>query len=951
VTTHLKGRETRFLPFNQGYDFGAGNPPARTKYATAYLWERIWAKDSVLNLIQHFIHLVTEEKADSRGRRKTTQLLLFPRYHQLDAVRKLVSDARSKGPGQQYLIEHSAGSGKSFTISWLSHWLSVLHDAQDEKVFDSVIVITDRRVLDAQLQESVWQFEQTPGVVERIEGTSQQLKAALEQGKQIIITTLQKFPVIVDDITELPGNSFAIIVDEAHSSQTGESTKALKKVLSASTLEEAEQEEGGEQEDLEDRIVAEMKTRGRLPNASFFAFTATPKPKTLELFGRRREDGEFEAFSLYSMRQAIEENFILDVLENYTTYNTYWRLLKKIEDDPHYDRSKAQSLLKRFVDLAAHTIRQKVEIMVEHFREHVQNRIEGKAKAMIVTRSRLHAVRFKQALDAYLREQRYPFKSLVAFSGTVHDQEKGGSFTETGMNGGIPESRTAKTFDQPGYRFLVVAAKFQTGFDQPLLHTMYVDKKLGGVNAVQTLSRLNRTHPGKHETMVLDFANEADQIQKAFEPYYRATRLSGETDPNLLYDRQDDLEDYGLFSQEEVDAFAGLFFNAEPQEKLYAALRPVKERTEERLDDDELKAFRSCLKDYARLYSFLSQILSFADADLEKLYVFAKLLHRFLKAPKQELPRDIQEKIDMDALRIQPAFRGKIGLEGGEEHVQPISGGLESLRGAGLEQIEPLSQIIEELNQRFGADLTDEDRITVNRVMDRALEDEALRKSVEVNAEDNARLAFANKLTDLLGELIDTNFKLYKRINDDQLFQSQLVSSLFEEYRKRIKNGGLTEADVVKEIRAGENKHVEFKSSLRFNVHTEQNDKRLTHSALKTIAAFQNSEGGTLYIGVADDGEIAGIEQDGFPNEDKFLLHLNNVVKDWMGQSAAARIDPRIWILDGKAVCRVQCPPSPKPVYLKFQGKESFYVRTGPSTEEMTLSEMQSYVGERFGLT
>src|SRR5437764_4539733 len=514
MTTHLEGPTTRFLPFNKGRNGGAGNPPSWQGFATAYLWESIWARYSVLNLVQQFIQEI--EELDDKVRKTGKKHLMFPRYHQLDSVRRLVADAHEQGPSQRYLIEHSAGSGKSNSISWLAHQLSVLHDAEDKRVFDSIIVITDRRILDKQLQQTVLQFEQTLGVVENIDTTSGQLKDALERGKTIIVTTLQKFPVIVDQIGALPGKRFAVIIDEAHSSQSGESTSSLKLVLTVGSLDDVDIEERDEGQDMEDRIADIMKKRGRLPNVSFFAFTATPKPKTLELFGTRREDGKYEAFSLYSMRQAVEEHFILDVLENYTTYKTYWSLLKKIETDPHYDRTKATLLLKSFVDRHEQTIAKKVAIMVDHFDGQVAHLIDGKAKAMIVTRSRLHAVRYKQAVDRYLKEKGYSYKALVAFSGTVRDG--GIEYTETNMNG-FPETQTAETFKQNPYRILIVANKFQTGFDQPLLHTMYVDKKLGGVNAVQTLSRLNRTYPGKNETMVLDFVNEAEEIQQAFAPY------------------------------------------------------------------------------------------------------------------------------------------------------------------------------------------------------------------------------------------------------------------------------------------------------------------------------------------------------------------------------------------------------------------------------------------------
>ncbi|MBC7293420.1 MAG: type I restriction endonuclease subunit R, partial [Thermoleophilia bacterium] len=455
VTTHLEGARTRFLPFNQGRFGGAGNPPVpptRAGYATSYLWEETWARDSVLDLIRQFIHEVEEE--DEKGRKNGRRFLIFPRYHQLDCVRKLIAHARTHGPGQRYLIQHSAGSGKSFTIAWLAHQLATLHDASDRRVFDSIVVVTDRRVLDRQLQRTMRQFEQTLGVVENIDTTSRQLKEALETGKTIIVTTLQKFPVIVNQIGELPGKRFAVIVDEAHSSQAGESTKSLKAVLASCSLEEAEREEAEAatpEEELESAILAEIEKRGRLPNLSMFAFTATPKPKTLELFGTRRADGKFEPFHLYSMRQAIEEGFILDVLANYTTYKAYWRLLKKIEDDPRYDRKKAEYLLKSFVELHPHAINEKVRIMVEHFAAQVQGEIGGKAKAMVVTRSRLHAVRYKLAFDKYLAARGYPFKALVAFSGTV--QDGGQSYTEASMNG-LPEAQTAKTFERPEYRFL-----------------------------------------------------------------------------------------------------------------------------------------------------------------------------------------------------------------------------------------------------------------------------------------------------------------------------------------------------------------------------------------------------------------------------------------------------------------------------------------------------------------
>ena len=776
LTTKLEGPKTRFLPFNQGRNGGAGNPPSWQGFATAYLWENIWSRDSVLNLIQHFIHMVEVE--DDQGRKTGERRVIFPRYHQLESVRLLVARARQEGAGHHYLIQHSAGSGKSNSIAWLAHQLSVLHDDQDKRVFDSIIVITDRRVLDRQLQRTVRQFEQIPGMVENIDKTGRQLKEALESGKTIIVTTLQKFPVIADQIGALPGKRFAVIVDEAHSSQTGESTKSLKEVLAVSSLEEAEQEEGGEPEDLEDLIAAEMKKRGRLPNVSFFAFTATPKPKTLELFGTRRADGKFEPFSLYTMRQAIEENFIMDVLQNYTTHKAYWNLLKKIKDDPHYDRSKATYLLKAFVDLHEHTIAKKVAIMVDHFAGQVASRIDGKAKAMIVTRSRLHAVRYKLEVDKYLKEKGLPYKALVAFSGTVRDG--GQDYTEANMNG-FPDTQTAKTFERPEYRILIVAEKFQTGFDQPLLHTMYVDRKLAGVHAVQTLSRLNRVHPGKEETVVLDFANDAEAIKEAFEPYFDRILLSEATDPNLLYDLQTRLANFQFYTPAEIDRFAQIYFNPKATpDKLHAALAPAVDRFNEATKEEQVD-FRGQLNDYVRLYAFLSQVITFVDPDLEKLYVFGRLLLRKCVIEGEPLPKEVQQAIDLESYRLTETHKGKIKLQRGTVEVEPI--GPKAHQPAPNEK-EALSRIIQELNERFGTDFSEEDRVFIQQLEERLAADPGLEASIKVNSPENARLTFDHVLNNRVQEMIDANFKFYKQINDDPEFNKFFSDWLFDRYLK-----------------------------------------------------------------------------------------------------------------------------------------------------------------------
>jgi type I restriction enzyme R subunit len=948
VTTQLAGPRTRFLPFNQGKFGGAGNPPVpptRKGYATGYLWEETWARDSVLDLVRQFIHEVEEE--DDKGRKTGKRFLIFPRYQQLDCVRRLVTDARAAGAGQRYLIQHSAGSGKSFTIAWLAHQLSTLHDIRDRRVFDSIVVITDRRIVDRQLQTTMRQFEQTLGVVENIDTTSRQLKDALESGKTIIVTTLQKFPVIAKQIGELPGKRFALIVDEAHSSQSGESTKSLKAVLSSRSLEEAEAEEteaATPEEEMESTILAEMEKRGRLPNLSTFAFTATPKAKTLELFGSRRADGQFAPFHLYSMRQAIEEGFILDVLASYATYKAYWRLLKKVEDDPRYDRKKAECLLKSFVELHPHAIGEKVRICVEHFAAKVQGEIGGKAKAMIVTRSRLHAVRYRLAVDKYLAERGYPFKALVAFSGTV--QDGGRSYTESGMNG-FPEAQTAKTFERSEHRFLIVANKFQTGFDQPLLHTMYVDKKLGGVNAVQTLSRLNRTFPPeKKGTMVLDFANESDEIKAAFEPYYEATLLSEATDPNLLYEIQTRLAAFPVYTEADAEAFAKVYFDPKAtQDRLYAVLAPVVARFKA-LSEEEQRDFRSQLTDYVRLYAFLAQVLTFADVDLEKLYVFARYLRRLLPADRVELPREVQQNIDMESYRIQQTGSGKIPLERRPGVLDPVSA--KSGYNVDAEELETLSRIIAELNERFGLNLGPEHRVTLGQMMEKLDGDAALDAAARVNTRENVRLTFDQKVEHVIQEIVDSNFDLYRRITDDSAFGEAIKNFLFDQYLRAHRNA----EDL---IRRGESKTLEFKSTLRWNLKEDrQDDKAVTHALLKTIAAFLNTEGGDLLIGVADDGAVVGIERDQLESDDKFMRHLAQAVRNGLGDRAGTCIDPKTQIVPGKTVCVVSCQRSPEPVFLKWKGMESAvggdsFVRSGPGTVKLPPESGKEYVRTRFG--
>lgn len=777
MTTRLDGVNTRFLPFNKGNAGGAGNPINPDGYASSYLWEGLFSPVSIMELLGSFVHL-EEFKKD----RKTVENLIFPRYHQRDAVQKMIAHAKSFGPGQHYLIQHSAGSGKSNTISWLAHRLSSLHSDQNKRIFDSVIVITDRRVLDRQLQRTVSQFEQVPGIVSVIDQDSTQLANSLQRGDDIIVTTLQKFPFVVEKLDSLAGHNFAIIVDEAHSSQSGEASASLRQTLSASTLEEAEQEESGHVPDTdEDLVNRRMALRGRQPNLSFFAFTATPKSKTLELFGTQKEDGSFEPFHLYSMRQAIEEQFILDVLENYTTFNVYFNILKTAEEDPRVIKSKAVGILKRYVSLHEFSIERLLALMVEHFMSTTINKIPdangvGQAKAMIVTRSRLHAVRYKLAIDNYLKDQKYPVKALVAFSGIVPDGGK--DYTESQMNG-FPESQTANKFNQPEYRFLIVAEKFQTGFDQPLLHTMYVDKVLQGVNAVQTLSRLNRIHARKSDTMVLDFANRQEDILKSFQPYYEQTTLREGSDPNLLYNYQSDLQDFHIYTPLEVQDIADLFLKkGEKAASLQPLIRTIVDRYRSIPEQERRIEFQRLIHLYISMYGFLSQVINFQDASLERLYIFSRLLVRDLPQETTRQPVDIQKLIDLESFRIQQTSSGSLKPVKGKGVLVPMN-------FANIELTDPekeaLSKIIKEINERFGTEFSDQDRVFFAELKSRLAANPALQNSARSNDKENVQLFYDALFEQVLREMIDKNFDLFKRINDNEDFGNLVRKLVFEQ--------------------------------------------------------------------------------------------------------------------------------------------------------------------------
>jgi len=653
MTTRLSGDKTSFLPFNLGDDGHAGNPPAADGgYRTAYLWHDVWQRDSLLDILRRFMHLQISEKrilTDTGIRKITKETMIFPRYHQLDSVRKLVAHARESGPGRNYLVQHSAGSGKSNSIAWLAYHLSSLHDAADKKVFDTVVVVTDRRILDQQLQNTIYQFDHKQGVVKKIDEDTRQLVKALADGTPIVITTLQKFPFVAETLEKLreetnegvviltKDKQFAVIVDEAHSSQSGEGAMELKGVLNADKITEDAavyvEDYGLDEDEDEDAdqlagVVREMMRRGKQPNLSFFAFTATPKYKTKKVFDEPGPTGE-APFHLYTMRQAIEEKFILDVLKNYITYETYFRIVQVGDDDIHVERKKASRVLARALTMHAVNLRRKTEVMIEHFRTHVKHKIGGRAKAMVVTDSRIHAVRYKLAFDKYIAEKGYTdVKTLVAFSGTVYDPDiPGKSYTEISMNDGIKESELPEKFDSHEYQVLLVAEKYQMGFDQPFLHTMYVDKKLTGLHAVQTLSRLNRICPGKEDTFILDFRNKPEEIYKAFKPYYEDTPTVPLTDTQHLYRLQNQIDESGLIFEEEIQAFCKVYFTPRRKEtvldhaKMNGILDQAVERFKER-PEAEQEATKTLFVNFRNMYSFLSQVIPYQDSDLEKLYTY-----------------------------------------------------------------------------------------------------------------------------------------------------------------------------------------------------------------------------------------------------------------------------------------------------------------------------------------
>lgn len=786
MTTKLAGADTYFLPFNKGNNGGKGNPVGNGNYRTSYLWDEVLQKDSVLDILHRFIHL--QKKADNNG--KIKESIIFPRYHQLDAVRALISHVKSNGTGNNYLIQHSAGSGKTNTIAWLAHHLQNLHDANNRIIFNSIIVVTDRLVLDKQLQDTIYQFEHVEGVVVKIDNNSNQLADALNTGKKIIITTLQKFPYVVEKVKDLSGKRFAVIVDEAHSSQTGEAARKLKAVIGDEyaglsederLMKVAEEESRYEvkESDSEDEIVKEMATHGKLKNLSFFAFTATPKAKTIEMFGTPDPNGIPRAFHVYSMRQAIEEGFILDVLKNYMTYDTYFKVGKAISEDPRYEKSKANKALGKFLSLHPHNLAQKTQIIIEHFRSVTKDKIGGKAKAMVVTGSRLHAVRYYFEFQKYIKKMGYQNELgiLVAFSGTVKDS--GEEYTEYGINK-IKESELPKKFSSGEYQVLLVAEKYQTGFDEPLLHTMFVDKKLSGVKAVQTLSRLNRTCFGKEDTFVLDFVNSAEEIQAAFAPYYEESTIEQTTDVNIVYDLKSKLDEFRIYWDSEVENFAKQFFKPTKKQTnidfgvLNNYLDPAVDRYKAK-SKNEQDEFKSTLIKFVRLYAFVSNIVRLDDKGMHKFFAYSKCLLRKLPRDGSETV-DISDEVTLQYYRLQKIFEGTISIEKGG----PLSNTLHAGKAGKNDEKSPLSEIIEKINERFGTEFGDMDKVLEQFVADME-KNEHLRMQAQNNSKEHFRFPFNDAFMDIVVDRMIQNKEFCEKILDDEKFGST-VKDLMVDY-------------------------------------------------------------------------------------------------------------------------------------------------------------------------
>lgn len=807
MTTKLAGKDTNFLPFNQGsngagQDGGKGNPANPDGYPTAYLWEQVFQKDSMMDILQKFLHLqVREEKKRMRdGSEKLVkkQALIFPRYHQLDVVRKLIADVSANGAGHNYLIQHSAGSGKSNSIAWTAYRLASLHGADSKPIFSSVVVVTDRTVLDAQLQETISGFDHTLGAVETIgeDKTSKDLRDALNDGVRIIVTTLQKFPVIYREVDKAAGRNFAVIVDEAHSSQTGSAALKLKTALADTedALREYAELEGKAEEELDpdDKLMNEIVTQGKHKNLSFFAFTATPKDKTLELFGTMYEDGSFHPFHIYSMRQAIEEGFILDVLQNYMTYQTCFKIAKTMDDNPDLPASRAAKVIRSFQELHPYNISQKSQIIVETFRETTRHKIDGRGKMMVITSSRLAAVRYYHEVKRYIEKQKYDdIDILIAFSGSVRDGEE--EYTEPKLNvrkdgSHISEAQTKAEFHE-NFNVLIVAEKYQTGFDEPLLHTMIVDKKLKGVKAVQTLSRLNRTCQGKTDTFVLDFVNTQEDILEAFQPFYQETTLQQEVNVDLIYQTQAELRGFGIYSDADVEAFAGEYFKTGKQDsksmgRMTSILKPVADRYNQKTVDERYQ-FRRQLRNLIKWYSYISQIIRMFDKELHKEFVFCSYLVGLLPAEAVDMV-DLDGKLKLEYYKLQKTFDGAITLQETKGVFEPAS----KKSAAGHDPKTPLDEIIDKINERYKGVFTDGDRVLLSALHTKLMGNKKLANMAkssdpQIFAESIFPKVFSDAAQDSYMESQDTYTSLFEDQNKYNAIMNALATIIYREARKK----------------------------------------------------------------------------------------------------------------------------------------------------------------------
>lgn len=823
MTTKLEGESTYFLPFNRGYNGGKGNPPIQDNVKTAYLWEYILSRQSFLDIIARFLHLNIEEKkvrTESGLRLLQKETMIFPRFHQLDAVRKLITHSKENGAGRNYLIQHSAGSGKSNTIAWLAHQLSSLHNNNDEKIFNSVIVVTDRVVLDRQLQATISQFEHKDGVVQKIDHNSQQLALAIATDTPIIVTTIQKFPFVMAAISKqqavgkgieitTAGKQFAVIVDEAHSSQSGEAAMELRKVLNKDGIESAvmaeflndNDDESPLSDEAKKQLFIEAAKRQRQPNLSFFAFTATPKWKTKALFDEKGENGD-TPFHHYTMKQAIEEGFILDVLANYATWKQYFNLLKISENDKELNKNKAKKEMMRFVNLHPSVIAQKVEIIIEHFRSTTMHKIGGRAKAMVVTSSREAAVRYKLAFDDYIKEKGYSgIKSLVAFSGGISLKEAPEQeYTEVMMNG-IREADLPEQFDTDHYQVLLVAEKYQTGFDQPLLHTMFVDKKLSGIQAVQTLSRLNRYTKGKSDTFVLDFVNKPEDIYQAFKPFYEVTEVGEIPDTEKLDELAITIDQWKIYFQQEIQQFAEIWFSAKQQptgsehrklnailDKAVARFLAINSEIQQGVEDlSELKIeqqnlFKSQLKSYLNLYQFVSQIMDYSDDLHEQRYVYLRALQSKLPNNGDHNKVDLSKDVVLQFYKLQKQSEGQIHLNEGE--AKPLKGATDVGTGQ-VNATDELSRMVEEINGIYGTQFTIADQLFFEQIIEDALTNKDIIGAAQNNSLENFTAYFADKLLDLLFQRMEGNEEISNQVMSDENLRKRVVKRLAKQIYQR----------------------------------------------------------------------------------------------------------------------------------------------------------------------